>query len=179
VTEALRLLGQSAGVALFFLTQLVALVMIPLGLPGTFVQVGAIAVMTLATGGARMGWGWVALALGLALVGELVEFLSGQWGARRWGGSRRAAWGALIGGIVGAFVGGIPVPVVGSVVMSFIGTFAGAILGELSATRAAPNLRVGYGALVGRAVGVATKLSLALVILIMSATVLVVQLTAG
>src|SRR5205814_1615617 len=70
------------GIALFFLTHLVALLMIPLGLPGTFLQVGAALVMTVASGGARMGWGWVGLFFGLALVGELIEFLCGQWGTR-------------------------------------------------------------------------------------------------
>jgi hypothetical protein len=48
----------------------------------------------------------------------------GQWGARRFGGSRRAQWGALIGGFAGLFVG-TPIPVLGSLVMSFVGTFAG------------------------------------------------------
>jgi uncharacterized protein YqgC (DUF456 family) len=175
VAEVLRLLGQGAGIALFFLAHLAALLMIPLGLPGTFLQVGAAAALTFASSGTRLGWGWVLLFLGLALTGELIEFLSGQWGARRFGGSPRAAWGALIGGILGAFIGGIPVPLVGSLIMSFVGTFTGAIVGELSAARGAPNVRIGYGAVVGRAVGVATKLFLALVILIISATVLLVQ----
>ena len=114
------------GLALFFVVQLVALAIVPLGLPGTFVQVGAAAVLTLASDGAHLGWWWVGTFLVLALVGEVVEFLSGQWGARRFGGSSAAAWGALAGGLIGAIVGGIPVPVVGSVIASFIGTFVGA-----------------------------------------------------
>ena len=149
--------------------QLVALLLIPLGLPGTFLQVGAALVMTIASDGARMGWGWVGLFFGMALVGELIEFLSGQWGTRRFGGSRHAAWGALIGGVLGAVVGGIPIPVVGSIVMSFLGTFAGALLGEMYRQRtAAPALRVGLGAVVGRSIGVGTKLFLGVVMLMIS-----------
>jgi uncharacterized protein len=152
--------------------QLLALLATPLGLPGTFLQVGAALVMTMASGGARMGWGWVGLFFGMALVAEVIEFLSGQWGTRRFGGSRHAAWGALVGGFFGAVVGGIPIPVVGSIVMSFFGTFAGALLGEMYRQRtAAPTLRVGLGALVGRTIGVGTKLFVGLVILVMSAWV--------
>jgi len=161
------------GIALFFLTHLVALLMIPLGLPGTFLQVGAALVMTVASGGARMGWGWVGLFFGLALVGELIEFLCGQWGTRRFGGSRQAGWGALIGGGLGAVVGGVPIPVIGSILMSFLGTFIGALLGELYRQRtAAPTLRVGLGAVIGRTVGAGTKLFLGVVMLLISVGVI-------
>lgn len=162
------------GLVTFFAVQLVGLLLIPLGLPGLWLQVAACAAVVLASGGAHLGWGWVALFAGLGIVGEIVEFLSGQWGARRFGGSHAAGWGALVGGIAGALVGGIPIPVIGAVVMSFVGTFAGAIAGEMWARRhGAPDLRIGVGAVLGRAIGVATKLALAFVILILSAAALV------
>ena len=180
VAGVLAVVGQSLGIALFFLAHGLALLMIPLGLPGTWVQVAAAAGMTIASGGTLMGWGWTGLCVALALLGEVVEFLSGQWGTRRFGGSRAAGWGALLGGLVGAFVGGIPVPVVGSVIASFLGTFAGALAGEMWAERAlAARLHVGWGAVVGRVVGVATKLSLAFVMLIVSGAVLLAQLVGG
>jgi len=164
------------GVALYLAVHVVALLMIPLGLPGTFVQLGAAVALTVLSDGARLGWGFVGLFAVLTLAGELVEFLSGQWGARRFGGSRHAAWGALLGGIVGAVVGGIPVPVVGSVIASFLGTFAGALAGEMyGRRRASLDLRVGVGAVIGRAIGVATKLSIAFFMLIVSAAVLIAQ----
>lgn len=168
---------EALGVALYFVVHVVALFMIPLGLPGTFLQVGAALALTLLTDGARLGWSWVVFFTVLALFGEVVEFVSGQWGARRFGGSRHAAWGALAGGIVGAIVGGIPVPIVGSVIASFIGTFLGALAGEMYGRRQAHlDLRVGVGALVGRVIGVATKLSIGLFMLIVSAAVLLGQL---
>lgn len=168
------------GVVLVLLADVIGLLMIPVGLPGTFVQVGAALAMTVASGGAHLGWGWVAFFLGLALAGELVEFLSGRWGARRFGGSARSGWWALAGGVVGAFVGGIPVPVLGSILMSFVGTFVGALLGEMSARRAvAPDLRVGLGALVGRVAGTASKLAVGFLILIATASVLLAQVFAG
>lgn len=154
------------------LLQVAGMLAIPLGLPGLWLQVlGAVGVAQLA----GMSWYWSAAVVALACVGEGIEFLSGRWGAQRFGGSSAAAWGALLGGIVGAIVGGIPVPVVGSVIASFIGTFLGALGGEMwSQRRAAPKLRVGFGAVLGRVVGVAAKLSIAFAIFIGSLVALVV-----
>lgn len=160
---------------LFFFAQFAGLVIIPLGLPGTFVQVGAALVLTLVTGGARLGWMWVGLFLVFALVGEAIEFLAGRWGARKFGGSRRAGWGALIGGLVGALAG-MPVPLIGSIIASFVGTFAGAWIGQISEQRQQGDaVHVGIGAVIGRAIGVTFKVFLGLLIIILSAVVLFAQ----
>jgi uncharacterized protein YqgC (DUF456 family) len=152
------------------------IVIVPLGLPGTFVQVGVALAATVLSDGTLLGWPWVGFFLVLALAGEGIEFLAGQWGARRFGGSRAAGWGALAGGLVGAIVGGIPVPVVGAVVASLVGTFLGALAGELWArSGTTPELRIGFGAVVGRVVGMATKLFLGIVILTFTVTVAVTQ----
>jgi uncharacterized protein YqgC (DUF456 family) len=156
--------GAAAAIAIVAV-QLVALCLIPLGLPGLWLQVLAAAVV----------W-WtrdVALALVLtivviATVGEAIETLSGRWGARRFGGSSRAAWGALLGGFAGLFVG-TPVPVLGSLVMSFVGTFVGALAGEMwERRRFEADLRVGAGAIAGRVVGIAVKLGAGFMIAVLS-----------
>src|SRR5205823_3073043 len=72
-----------------------------------------------------------AIVIALALLGELFELWFGYGLARRYGGSKRAGWGALIGGLVGAIVG-VPVPIIGSVIGGFVGAFAGATLLEYS-----------------------------------------------
>jgi len=153
------------GLVAIVLVQLAALCMIPLGLPGTWLQVLAAGIVTWSMD--RPLWGFV-IVLALAVAAEIAETLSGQWGARRFGGSRRAAWGALIGGFAGLFVG-TPLPVVGSLVMSFVGTFAGALAGEMvERGRLAPELRVGVGAMIGRALGIGMKLGTAFVIAVLS-----------
>ena len=158
-------MGWTAGAIAIVLVQLAALCMIPLGLPGTWLQVIAAGIVVW-TMGAPLG-GFL-VVLGLAIVGEIAETLSGRWGARRFGGSRRAAWGALIGGFAGLFVG-LPIPVLGSLIMSFVGTFVGALAGEMwERGGVTPELRVGMGALVGRAVGIGLKLGTAFVIAILS-----------
>jgi uncharacterized protein len=129
-----------------------------------------------ATSGEKMGWIWVAFFAVLGIVGEAIEFISGQWGAKRFGGSHGAAWGALIGGLLGAIFGGavIPIPVIGSLIMSFFGTFAGAIAGEMHVQRSRePNVRVGFGAVLGRALGVGFKLFIGFLIALLSAFVII------
>jgi uncharacterized protein YqgC (DUF456 family) len=163
------------GLAAFFLAQVAALIMIPLGLPGTVVQLVAAATLAWATDGARLAWSWVAGFGVLVVVGELAELLAGRWGARRFGGSSLSGWGALFGGIFGAFIG-IPVPVVGSIVGSFVGTFVGALAAEIYVRGGEIDLRVGVGALLGRVAATAVKLTIAFTILVLSAASLLADL---
>lgn len=159
----LALFGQGLGILLFCIAQLVALVMIPLGLPGLWFQVLAAAVLTVSTD--RMGWWWTIAIAVIAALGEALDFLIGDLGLASVGASSYAAWGALVCGFVFAFFGFlIPIPIVGSVVMSFFGTFVGAILGEMAHEKKLhPKLHIALGAVVGRACGVAAKLSLTFV----------------
>ncbi len=75
------------------------------GLPGNWVMVLAAAgyVWLGPTSGAmQITWLTVAALAALAAGGELAEFVAGMWGARRAGGSRRAALFALVGSLIGA-----------------------------------------------------------------------------
>src|SRR5262245_54178855 len=91
------------------------------------------------------------ITIALAFLGEVIESWLGFRFARKYGGSRRSAWGALIGGIVGAIVG-VPVPVIGSVIGAFVGSFVGAAAFEYTFSASA-NVAVGagWGAVLGRA----------------------------
>jgi uncharacterized protein len=143
--------------ALLVLAQVAGLLMIPFGLPGTWVQVLALGVYAWHGGFATVSWMTVAFVVILALVGEVLEFILGGRYAQKYGGSRRAGWGAILGGLVGAIVG-LPVPVIGSVVGAFVGAFVGAAVFEMTKNpqwRAA--MRVGWGAFLGRLVAVAVK----------------------
>jgi uncharacterized protein YqgC (DUF456 family) len=143
---------------------LAGLLLIPLGLPGLWIMVGGILAYGALTQFRTVGVGTIALVLGLALAGELLEAWVGFRAARRYGGSRRAGWGALVGGLAGAVVG-VPVPVIGSVIGAFVGSFAGAALFELSASRRLETaVGAGWGAVVGRALAAALKTALGLVI---------------
>jgi uncharacterized protein YqgC (DUF456 family) len=63
----------------------------------------------------------------LFLLGELCEYLLVLWGARSFGSSKRAAWGALAGGVIGfllsfytAFIGLLPFVILGIFMGGFV-----------------------------------------------------------
>lgn len=147
------------------LVLLVGLVLVPLGLPGLWVMLVGIIGYGWATDFRSIGVTTLVSVTALAFVGEILEAWVGYRYARKYGGSRRAGWGALVGGIVGAVVG-VPVPLVGSVIGSFAGSFFGAVLLEYIGARGAGAIRVGWGALLGRTWAVAAKTALGLVIAI-------------
>jgi uncharacterized protein YqgC (DUF456 family) len=167
----LRRLGRGTvsvlGRVVLYLVLLVGLVLIPLGLGGTFVMVAAAAVFGLLTGFEHITLRLLAVLLGLALVGEGVESLLGVAMARRYGASKWGMWGAFLGGIAGALVGA-PIPVVGNVIGALIGVFAGAFALEwIGQGRSGSSLKAGWGALLGRTAAGAIKIALGMVIMIL------------
>lgn len=145
------------GILLLFLALGLGLLMIPFGLPGLWVMAGAVLLYSAIGPPGAIGTWTVVIVAGLAALGEVLEFvLAGRY-ARRYGGSRRAEWGAILGSIAGAIMG-VPVPLVGSMIGAFLGAFAGAWIAELTRrTAVGAATRVATGALVGRIAAVATK----------------------
>ncbi len=139
---------------------LLSLVLIVLGLPGLWIMVASAVTYNLVVPGDPIGWFSLVAVAVLALVAELLEFtMTGRY-ARKYGGSRRAGWGAIIGGMIGAFVG-VPVPIVGPVIGAFIGSFCGALVAELTGGASAGDAtRVAKGALIGRAMSTALKIGI-------------------
>lgn len=143
--------------ALLAVAQVVGLLLIPFGLPGIWLQVGALAVYGYFTEFTSIGPTAILVATVLALVAEVIEFMLGARFATRYGGGSRAGWGAILGGLVGAVLG-VPLPVIGSVVGAFVGSFVGAALFEYSSRRELRgSVRVGWGALLGRLAATAVK----------------------
>jgi uncharacterized protein len=143
------------------------LLLIPFGLPGLWVIVLAIIGFGWLTDFRTMSAGLLILVIVLALLGELAEAWIGFRFAQRYGGSRRAGWGALIGGLVGVMVG-VPIPVIGSVIAGFVGAFLGAALFEYTRARQAEGAaRAGWGAVLGRAAAVGIKMGLGVVITVL------------
>lgn len=144
---------------------LAGLALLPLGLPGLWLMLGAglLYASFVPAGGIGV---WTLLSVGaLVLVAELLEFTISARYTRRFGGSRRASWGAMWGAMAGAVLG-VPVPVVGSVLGAFLGAFLGALVAEWSvhhAQRGQP-VRVATGAVLGRVVATGAKLGLGVVV---------------
>lgn len=137
-----------------------SLILVVLGMPGLWVMVASAVVYNMIVPGDPIGWVTLVAVGVLALVAELLEFtLSGRY-ARKYGGSRRAGWGAILGGIVGAMVG-FPVPIIGPIIGAFVGSFVGALIAELTGG-ASPGdaTRVAKGALIGRVVSTMLKIGI-------------------
>jgi len=139
---------------------ILSLILIVFGMPGTWIMVATAVTYNLIVPGDPVGWFTLVAVAVLALVAELLEFtMTGRY-ARKYGGSRRAGWGAIIGSMVGAIVG-FPVPIVGPVIGAFVGSFVGALVAELTAgSSAGASTRVATGALIGRVVSTVLKIGI-------------------
>lgn len=148
--------------ALLFLLDLLVFV----GLPGTWIALGCIAIYAAATRFAVVGWG---MLLAMALVGaagEIVESLLGTLYVARKGATKWGVFGAFAGGIAGAILGTAIVPVVGSVIFAFAGAFAGAVALEYYAYRSLDRaLQTGFFAFVGKLLATLVKFALGLVVI--------------
>jgi uncharacterized protein len=143
-----------------------SLIMIPFGMPGTLVMFAAAICYKLLVPRGGIGWVSVAIVGVLMVIAEGLEWTLASRFARRYGGSRRAGWGAVIGGMIGAFMG-VPIPIVGSIIGAFVGAFVGALVFEYSrGSGGGTATRVAWGALLGRVTGAAVKIAIGFVIAI-------------
>lgn len=155
---------EALGIVLMLAAVLVGLALIPLGLPGLWIMAGGILAYGWLTSFRTLSVALIAIVLGIAFLGEIIESWLGFRFAKRYGGSGRSGWGALIGGLVGAVIG-VPIAIIGSVIGAFLGSFIGAALFEYSYSRhAGVATRAGWGAVVGRAAAAAAKVALGVVI---------------
>ena len=146
----------------------VGLGLIALGLPGIWLMVTAVIAYGLVTKFAGIGVVTLVVTVVLALLSEVAEAWLGFGLTRRYGGSKRAGWGALLGGLVGAATG-VPVPLIGSIVGSLVGAFAGAVLFEyLGHGDQDQAVRAGWGALLGRVAATTAKIAIGLVISVLA-----------
>jgi uncharacterized protein YqgC (DUF456 family) len=139
---------------------ILSLILIVLGFPGLWIMVATAVVYNMIVPGDPIGWVSLIAVAVLALIAELLEFtMTGRY-ARKYGGSRRAGWGAIIGGMIGAVIG-FPVPIVGPVIGAFVGSFVGALIAELTGGASAGDAtRVAKGALIGRVVSTMLKIGI-------------------
>jgi uncharacterized protein YqgC (DUF456 family) len=143
--------------ALLALAVVGGLLLVPLGLPGLWLMLVAAVGYRVVLPQGPIGWATIAVVAALALVAEGLEWWLSARYTRKYGGSRRAGWGALLGGFIGALVG-VPVPVIGSVLGGLVGSFVGALVAEYSVTGHGPTAhRAAMGSLVGRVATIVVK----------------------
>jgi len=101
----------------------------------------------------------------LYLFGEVLEYLFIILGAKKFGASNPAIFGALIGGILGAVLG-VSFLGIGAILGTILGIFLGAFLVELIIQRSLiKSLKAGTGGVLGRIGSVVAKVVIALAML--------------
>jgi uncharacterized protein len=147
----------------------VALLLTPLGVPGLWIMV---AVLGVGTWLGAVGVAILVMCVVLAAAAEVVEYMIIDRLNVRYGGSRLAFWGAIIGGVAGVLIG-MPVPVIGSIIAGFLGSFAGAAVATLYETRKVESAaRVGWGTLMGRMWAAAAKVAAGMIIFVLGSAAL-------
>ena len=172
--EILGQIGQWAGYLLWSLLLVTASLFVYLGLGGNFLILGLALIHALVTGFDPVGWPLLGVLLGLALVGEGLEFLVGTFFAVRKGASRSGVAGAFLGGLLGAAAGNSLLPILGAVLGGFAGAFLGAVAGEYRHQKnLEPSLRIGFSAFSGRLLAIFIKhlIGLVMVFLVLQRTV--------
>ena len=171
--EILQAAGGWAWYVVWSLLLLVASLLVYVGLGGNFVIVAMALVHALVTGFDPVTWPLLGVLLGLALVGELVEFVLGNFYVLRKGATKPGAIGGFAGGLLGAMAGNSVLPVVGAVLGSFAGAFLGCVAGEYwRQQHLDASLRIGWHAFVGRIAAIVVKhaMGLVMVLLLLKAT---------
>lgn len=96
--------------------------------------------------------------LAVALV-FLIDYLAGIWGVKRYGGSRAAVWGSVLGGLLGVLLLGP----FGLIFGPFIGAVAGELYQKSPLDRA---FQVGTGTLIGFLGGTVLKLAVEILMIV-------------
>lgn len=140
---------------LFYLVGLVGIV-VPV-LPGVpIIAVGALLAGWM-TGFEMFTWSIVLWISALAVLAQLIDYIAGVIGAKRYGASRPGVWGSILGSLVGLFF----FPPLGFL----LGALVGAVAFELlSGRNFQASVRSGVGALLGTLGGIFAKIFIVIAI---------------
>jgi uncharacterized protein YqgC (DUF456 family) len=127
-------------------------------LPGVILIYAGMLLYGLMTGFAALDVNFYLLQGMALLLTFFIDYLATSAGTRRYGGSRRAAWGAAVGVLFGLFLGPFGI---------IIGPFLGAVLAELTGGKQLEQaVRAGVGTLIGFVGGTALKFVIAALMIV-------------
>lgn len=160
-------------IAGFFLVVLAFCVLLNLvTLPGNWAMVALVIVWELFYPGSSLGTLFFVLFIGLALLGELVEFGAQIYGSKKYGSSKTSTAAGVIGAIVGALAGAPFMFGVGAILGALFGAWAGCYLAERLIRRQPSEVafRAAQGAMVGKFFGMVIKFGIGVAMLLLTAS---------
>lgn len=119
-------------------------------------------------GGESIGWPWLIAGGALCAAVEMFEAAAVHWGVIASGGTAGSAWVGFAGAMLGMILGGmmIPVPFIGGLVGMTVGSFGAVLWWEYRRHgRGGTAARVATGALIARALVIALKCGVSLLLL--------------
>jgi uncharacterized protein YqgC (DUF456 family) len=130
--------------------------------PGCLVALGGSVCYAVAAGAPYPAWWFWGIMLALAVFGTLVDNITTALGARKFGGSKHAFWGSMIGLFIGAFFA-FPFGII-------IGPFLGAFIAEYKyqSKTARDSAKSGLGATLGLLAGVLGKIIVVSLMLVLT-----------
>jgi uncharacterized protein YqgC (DUF456 family) len=147
---------------------LLSLILIFMGLPGNWVIIALTATWAFWSE-VSFGWQFFALIIGLAALGEILEFMGGIVMAKRFGGTGKGNIGGIIGAIIGAIVCAPILFGLGALPGALAGGFAGCfILETISGMKPKQAFSSSVGTVIGRFGGFVLKLGIGVSIICMS-----------
>ncbi len=154
---------------------ILALFLLMFGLPGNWVVIALAGIWELVfdapSGNPVFGWKILLLMVGLGVLGEILEFWLGNYGAKKYGGSGKGSLGGMIGAFVGAILGAGFLLGFGALPGALAGAFTGCFIMEKICGKASgPAATAAWGATLGRFGGFVVKLGLGITLVYMSAT---------
>lgn len=154
---------------LFIFASLIGLAALVFGLPGTFIILGASLLYGWYGGFEEITLKIIVILVILVLIGELIEFLLGIAGSKKYKSSNRAIIGSIIGAIAGGIMGAPFFFGIGAVIGAFVGAFAGAIAVELLLGKSLnESVQSGWGAFLGRVAGTISKGAIAVAMVVIT-----------
>ena len=153
-------------IVLFLIISLVGLILIPIGVPGTFLIVAGSGIAGLITGGKLVGGSLFLIFLGLAIFGEVGDYLFSVASGKKYGASKQSLVGSFIGAVLGSILG-LPLPIIGNLTGAFAGAFAGAFITEfITGSDLSQAARSGLGVLFGKLFGSIVKAAIGMAMIV-------------
>ena len=157
----------------FFLVVLAVCVLLNLvTLPGNWAMVALVIVWEMFYPGSSLGTMFFVLFVGLAIIGELVEFGAQIYGSKKYGSSKTSTAAGVIGAIVGAIFGAPFMFGVGAIFGALFGAWGGCYLAERLIRRQSSEVafRAAQGAMVGKFFGMVIKFGIGMAMLWLTAS---------